>query len=59
MKHREYKLKRNAANRMVMLQCRFPDRAFWIAPTQNFKWAVYTRRVTILQDDPNSIAVCA
>jgi len=59
MKHREYKLKRNAANRMVMLQCRFPNREFWIAPTQNFKWAVYTRRATILQGYPKNIAVCA
>jgi hypothetical protein len=42
-----------------MLQCRFPDKEFWIAPTQNFKWAVYTRRAIILQDDPNSIAICA
>ena len=59
MKPREYKLKRNAIKRMTYLQCGHPDRAFWVAPTQNFKWAVYTKCREVLAGDPNNIAVSA
>lgn len=59
MKQRTYKLKRNAVRRMIYLQCGYPDRAFWVAPTQDFKWAIYTRRLVTLPHDPNNIAVSA
>jgi hypothetical protein len=58
-KKKEYKLKRNAMRRMAYLQCGYPNRKFWVAPTPNFRWAVYTTRSEHLTDDPNNIGICA
>ncbi|MDE2233830.1 MAG: hypothetical protein KGJ90_07055 [Patescibacteria group bacterium] len=55
-KGREYKLRRNAEKRLATLQAAFPGREFWVAPTQNFRFAVFTRRA-ISSNDPNAIAV--
>lgn len=53
---REYLLRRNAERRMAALQAQFPGREFWIAPTQSFRFAVYTRREAAT-DAPNAIAM--
>lgn len=53
---REYRLRRNAERRMAALQAQFPGREFWIAPTQSFRFAVYTRREAPT-GDPNAIGV--
>ena len=59
MKVREYRLRRNADKRLATLQAKFPERRFWVAPTQSFKFAVFTAREAP-KDDPNAIGVgCA
>lgn len=59
LKGREYRLRRNAEKRMVTLQAMYPGRRFWVAPTQSFKFAVFTEREAP-KDDPNAIAaICA
>lgn len=57
---REYKLRRNADKRCAALQAQYPGRRFWVAPTQNFKFAVYTERHARDTQDPNAIGIiCA
>lgn len=59
MKGREYKLRHNAEKRLRQMQAMYPARRFWIAPTQNFKFAIYTAKDMIPADDPNAIAIVA
>lgn len=59
MKPRYYKLRRNADKRMAALQAQYPGREFWVAPTHNFKFAVFTRREAPAHD-PNAVdVICA
>lgn len=53
---RTYKLKRNAERRKAALDEQYPYRKFWVAPTQDFRWAVFTTRQAS-KTDPNSVGV--
>lgn len=55
-KPRYYKTRANAERRMAALQEMYPDRKFWAAPTQCWRWAVYTEREAA-SHDPNATSV--
>jgi hypothetical protein len=58
-KPRLYKTRRGAEKRKAQLEALFPGRAFWIAPTQSFRFAVYTTASKPNATDPNAVAICA